>query len=366
MTISIRDEFAGALDRINGAVEEAIEGLRPYGRAALWGQAVDAALAISRAPKHLVRPQLVLLGHLAGGGAAAGPGIERFTVGVELLHLFMLIHDDAMDHATLRRGRPTVHMALRRADPSLSPSEAHDLAVLVGSSLHVLAMQRLAPGAGASAGEAAACAVVLEASLHAGAGEFQDLLGWREVADSPEAFRQEMLDKGAWHSFVAPLVAGLRLADADADTVPAVEWASRAGIAFQALDDVRDLVSSTAETGKDALRDLLERRQSLPLLLLRHRASDEERAFLQALAHRDGLIHHSDRSRVHALLAGYGIVERALDYALREVALAGQAADGAGWSAQAREGMRAVERLLVRHLEALQGAPSGEPAAAAR
>src|SRR5687767_4472157 len=93
----IRDEFGPPLERIMRRVDEALEALRPLGRGALWREAVSAVLAIHRAPKHLVRPQLVLLGSLAGGGAAEGQALERFTTGVELLHLFMLVHDDVMD-----------------------------------------------------------------------------------------------------------------------------------------------------------------------------------------------------------------------------------------------------------------------------
>ena len=72
---------------------------------------VAAALRdyVLRGGKRL-RGALVLLGHEAGGGereAALDP-----SIGVELLHAYLLIHDDFMDQDDVRRGGPTLHRAL--------------------------------------------------------------------------------------------------------------------------------------------------------------------------------------------------------------------------------------------------------------
>ena len=56
--------------------------------------------------------RLVLLGHAAASnGELCAPGhegVEEFAAGVELQHLFMLVHDDVMDHGTIRRGQEPV------------------------------------------------------------------------------------------------------------------------------------------------------------------------------------------------------------------------------------------------------------------
>src|SRR5262249_17747077 len=97
-----RPELEAPLARVARRVDESIAGLLPYGRSPLWKQAIDATVALSRATTHLLRAQLVLLGSLAGGGPPEGEAPERFAAGLELLHLFMLVHDDVMDNATLR------------------------------------------------------------------------------------------------------------------------------------------------------------------------------------------------------------------------------------------------------------------------
>ena len=351
-----REEFEAPVARIARRVDEAIEELRAYGASSLWGAAVSALLAISKAPKHNIRSQLVLLGSVAGGGRAEGAAVETFAAGVELLHLFMLVHDDVMDNASLRRGKPTLRVALQFSDASIDWQCARDLAIVMGNALNVLAMRRLMPGAGCTAGEAAACSLVLDACCRAGAGQFQDLLGWRGLGDDDEALRRELIDKGAYHAFAAPFAAGLRLAGGAADAVdavdvkPAIDWGCRVGLAFQATDDLTDLVSSPAITGKDSLRDLLEGRPSLPLLLLKKSLAGDDREFLDALVGAKG-VDFGERARLAHLVHHHSIVERCADYVRSEVAAAGKISAACGYAAGAREGMAAVERTMLAHLD---------------
>ena len=130
---AIREDLAAPVARIERRLDDAIAQMGSYGASPAWRDAVAAVLAISRGPKHLVRAQLVLLGSVAGGGAPSGDRIERFATGVELLHLFMLIHDDVMDSATLRRGKPALGLAIQASDRTIGWLEARDLAVIMGN-----------------------------------------------------------------------------------------------------------------------------------------------------------------------------------------------------------------------------------------
>lgn len=348
----IRGEFEAPVARIARRVDEAIEEMGAYGQAPAWREAVASVLATSRAPKHLVRAQLVLLGSVAGGGGGEGARIERFAAGVELLHLFMLVHDDVMDNATLRRGRPALRVALQAADPSIAWLEARDLAVIMGNMLNVLAMRHLTPGAGSSAGDAAACALVLEACCRAGAGQFQDLLGWKRLGGDEAARRRALIDKSAYHAFAAPFAAGLLLARGDADTAPAIAWGCSMGLAFQAIDDLTDLVAPPAVTGKDALRDLLEGRPSVPVLLLYERAAGKDRELLDSIAGRKSIA-IGERARLDDVVRRSGVAAASADYVRAEIAAAAATGVAAGFTAAAHEGMAAVERSLLAHLDAI-------------
>jgi geranylgeranyl diphosphate synthase, type I len=343
-----RSDLPAPLGRIDAAVDRALEGLRAYGRSPMWGAAVSAVLATHRAPKHLVRAQLVLLGSRAGGGPAEGDAIERFAAGVELFHLFMLVHDDVMDHATLRRGEPALRVALRAAEPEIAWETASDMAIVVGNAVALLAMRHLAPGGGEGAHRA--CERILDGGLHAGAGQMQDLAGFRGLGDGEGALRGELVAKTAYHSFAAPFAAGLTLANADADVTAALGWGERVGVAFQALDDLTDLVAPPKATGKDALRDLLEGRPSLPLLLLRERTSGGDRAFLASLEGRK-VLEPGDRAHLDELIERTSVIAECEARIRKELDEASAIASAAGFPEAAVAGMRAVEKSLSAHLD---------------
>jgi len=337
-------ELAAPLSRIALRVDEAIGELSVYGGSPAWRNAVEATLEVSRAPKHMVRAQLVLIGGLAGGGSAEDPRLERFAVGVELLHLSLIIHDDVMDNATRRRGKPTLRVALQHVDPSIEWQVARDLAIVMGTMISAAAMRHLMPDGGT--GETQACTLVLDALCHAGAGQFQDLLGWRRIGDDDQTLRRLLIDKTAYQAFAAPFAAGLTLTKTGADVRPAIAWGCRMGLAFQVLDDLADLVASPAITGKDALRDMLAGRPSLPLLILHERTSGDERELLESLVGH-GTMTGAERAELHRLVDRHRVVDACADYARKEIEGAGPGED---FSPEGRAGMAAVAKFLGGHL----------------
>jgi geranylgeranyl diphosphate synthase type I len=337
-----RPELKAPLARVAARVDEAVEALRPYGRSPLWNGAIAATLALSQASTHLLRAQLVLLGSLAGGGPAEGTDLERFAAGFELLHLFMLVHDDVMDGAAMRRGKPTLRIALSRADPTLEPRAAEGLAIVLGNLLHVQAMRHLQ-----AAGEAAA-SVVLEGSCRAGAGQFHDVLGMRVIADE-EALRRELVDKLAYHGFVAPLSAGLLTARPSADLGPSTAWGEHVGLAFQGVDDLADLLGSPTTTGKDGLRDLLHGSASLPLFLLRRGATESDRVLLDGLAARHSM-DPGERAYVYRLVHGSRVASACAGWVRSELEAAARVRVGA-FPGAAGEGLGAIEQGLLAYLD---------------
>lgn len=341
------EELRAPLAEVSRQVDQAIAELAAYGSSAAWRGAVEATLAISRGPKHLIRPQLVLLGGRGGGAAADDPRQIRFAVGVELLHLFMLVHDDVMDNATRRRGHPTLHVALRARDPGIALAVARDLAIVMGNMLNVAAMRHLMPDG--VDGSTAACTLILDACCHAGAGQFQDLLGWKRLGDDEAALRRALVDKTAYQTFAAPLAAGLALVRPDADVQPALAWGCRMGLAFQVLDDLADLVSPASVTGKDALRNLMEGHPSLPLLVLHQRAVGDDVEVLESAVGR-GSVMPAERMAIDRMVSRYEVVDACADYVRRELAGCAAVADSA-LDGPLSDGLRRVARGLEAHLE---------------
>src|SRR5512136_1280701 len=92
------------LERLAGIVSKAIQGLLPIVRPE----------GLYQASRHLVdaggkrlRPSMLLIAAEAAGGDPIT--LAPAAVSIELIHNFTLIHDDIMDNAAIRRGRPSVH-----------------------------------------------------------------------------------------------------------------------------------------------------------------------------------------------------------------------------------------------------------------
>ena len=72
-----------------------------------------------------LRPALVYYTYRAFGGTSDAEALP-LALATELLHTYLLIHDDIMDHAEVRRGLPAAHVRFREAGSSTrSANERH-------------------------------------------------------------------------------------------------------------------------------------------------------------------------------------------------------------------------------------------------
>jgi farnesyl diphosphate synthase len=176
-------------------------------------------------------------------------GALRTAAAIEMIHSYSLVHDDlpAMDNADLRRGRPSVHRQfdeatailagdglLTQAFEVLSAEETHADPV-VRSNL-VLALARAAGAAGMVG------------------GQMIDLEAQHAKLDLEAITRLQRMKTGAIIGFSCE--AGAILASAPADARRALElYAEDLGLAFQIADDLLDVESSAAVTGKPVGQD---------------------------------------------------------------------------------------------------------------
>ncbi|GGV78759.1 geranylgeranyl pyrophosphate synthase [Streptomyces griseoloalbus] len=237
-----------------------------------------------------MRPLLVLLA--AEFGDPGSEGVARAAVVAELVHLASLYHDDVVDRAATRHGAPTANavwgnrMAARGGNWLLARA-ARLSADLVPEALALNARtaNRIVAGQ-------------LRELIGPGPGEDDLAHYFRVTAGKTAALLAMSLGVGAWQS---------RASRAVADSL--VEYGEQLGIAFQIADDLLDLLSPEASSGKEQGRDLLVGVPSLPVLLAREGTD-------------------------------------ACDAELRELLAAGPAA-GAGWHRRALD-LFAVSRATVR------------------
>jgi len=206
-----------------------------------------------------LRPLLTGLSARAAGHAG---DISRLMCAGELLHLGSLLHDDVVDGASKRRGRPAAHLVHGNAGVILTGDVCLARSVQVageeGGHMAVLALTR----------------VVAEMSE----GEVIQLLN-RENLSLPRAVYDDIIERKSAALISWCAAAGAWAAGND-DAVDGLSRFGRAvGIAFQITDDVLDYAGDAEITGKRPGRDLVERKATLPLLL----ALDHDPGLLAAI-----------------------------------------------------------------------------------
>jgi geranylgeranyl diphosphate synthase type I len=237
--------------------------------------------AYSLRPAKRVRPTLLVAGWaLAGGDVTRGvpQAVVDFAAGLELLHTFMLVHDDVADHAATRRGGPTLHRVLAQG------RAGEDLAVVAGDHLFARAVEvMLSTGLPNSA---KAAQYLMAICRHTAAGQYLDVDLSRAPLDEVTLFQALKVAtlKTAKYGFVAPLVAGAMLGGASQALLDALDRVGRqVGLAFQLKDDLIGLFGDDRVAGKDGGGDFFEGKRTFPVIAAWTRAHGQGRAELERL-----------------------------------------------------------------------------------
>jgi heptaprenyl diphosphate synthase len=227
---------------------------------------------VSEAAAHLVaaggkrfRPLVTLLASQFGDPAA--PGIVEAAVVVELTHLATLYHDDVMDEASLRRG----------AD-SANSRWGNTIAILTGDFLFARASDILAD-LGPEAVRLQAR--TFERLVH---GQIRETIGPADSDDTVEHYLRVVADKTGSLIGTSARFGGLLSGASAAETELLTQWGERIGIAFQLSDDLLDIESDSADSGKTPGTDLREQVPTLPVLLLRRDNRPEDADLIAALS----------------------------------------------------------------------------------
>jgi geranylgeranyl pyrophosphate synthase len=170
---------------------------------------------------------------------------------VELVHMATLVHDDLLDGATMRRGRPTVAEAL-----------GPERAVSTGDFLFARAFGELT-----RTGLPRAVQALAAAALDLSRGEMDQQRAAFDLDLSEDAYLSRCRHKtAALFSVACRLGALVGGAGPDAEERLAA-FGENVGMAFQIFDDILDLAGAPAETGKRRGTDLCDGTVTLPVIL---------------------------------------------------------------------------------------------------
>ena len=171
------------------------------------------------------------------------------AIAIECIHTYSLVHDDlpSMDDDDLRRGQPTIHKKWNEA-----------IAILVGDALHSLSFEVLSDYQfkvsdkvknqliRSLASKSGASGMVLGQALDIEAESSQKKLKIDEISKLQEHKTGKLI---SWSCEVGPILAG-------ENTEPFVSYASKIGLAFQIIDDILDVTSSSKTLGKKVGKDI--------------------------------------------------------------------------------------------------------------
>jgi len=205
---------------------------------------VNAHLLLAKGK--MVRPTLLLLSSNVDGSPE--PRATSLAAVAELIHLATLVHDDAVDHSVMRRGRPTINALF-----------SHQVSVIMGDFLYSRALSDLV-----RLGDMQPLAVFTNASNALTLGEMRQLAALDALAFSEDDY-DTLIESKTASLFAAACEVGA-LCGAQRFRNALTRFGQRLGMAFQVADDLLDYTEAQETTGKPTGLDLREHKVTLPLI----------------------------------------------------------------------------------------------------
>jgi geranylgeranyl diphosphate synthase type I len=350
---------AADLDRVRTAVESALRSFLTEQRETLANMAAelvpvaDEVAAVAGGGKRL-RPAFAYWGWRGfvdpdDPAAEADDAVLRAVAALELVHSSALVHDDVMDGADTRRGRPATHIGFagRHGGDDLDGDPTGfgvGAAILVGDLALVWSDELLRRSGISPAALARARPVWDTMRTEVTAGQYLDLLRAAGGLPGPAGALTVARYKSAGYTVQRPLQLGAALACAGQG---ALETCTAIGLplgeAFQLRDDVLGVFGDPAVTGKSADDDLREGKRTLLVALTEESADGAGRALL-AEALGNSAAGTDELDGVRTLMTRTGALARVEERIAEQTGRAREAIAAAPLAADAR---RALDALAV-------------------
>jgi octaprenyl-diphosphate synthase len=252
-----------------------------------------------------IRPSLLLLSsHILG---YTGPGAIRLGAVVEMVHTATLVHDDIIDGANMRRGRP-----------SANTTWGNEKCVLAGDWLY---MQAFKVALEEKSLRVLDLLIGLTQQMVEG-----ELLQIQKLGKSvSEAEYYDLIFRKTACLFSVSMRLGAAIAGAsEADEANLGTYGRAVGLAFQIVDDVLDLTATEEVLGKPVASDLREGKATLAVVHASDHGTAADRKAIQRVLD-DRSFENVSRQQIQEILAKHGSVEYAMAAADRYANQARQA-----------------------------------------
>lgn len=209
-----------------------------------------------------LRPLLLCLASRACG--YGGEHHHTLAAIIEFIHTATLLHDDVVDESDTRRGQRSAHAVW-----------GNSAAVLVGDFLYSRSFQLMV-----TLDDMRIMDILAETTNTIAEGEVLQLLNLGDPEVSEEAYFRVIDNKTAKLFEAAGRLAAVISGRSADDEAALGRYGARLGRAFQIADDLLDYAGDANALGKNVGDDLAEGKPTLPLIIARERATNEERALI--------------------------------------------------------------------------------------
>lgn len=262
-------------------------------------QTVSSVPAITEIGQYLqggggkrLRPTLVLLSSKLCG--YSGPAVIRLGAVVELIHTATLVHDDIIDGAETRRGRP-----------STNSRWGNHMSVLAGDWLYMQAFN-----VALAERQFKILDLLIGLTQVMVEGELLQLTLLRKLRITEEEYFELSYRKTACLFSACLRLGGILGRQSEGIEMKLGSYGINLGLAFQLVDDLLDFTSSEEKLGKPVGSDLREGKLTLPLIYLLERCSEDEAATISKVLEEGGF-ESVEFSEILELMEAHGALERA-------------------------------------------------------
>ncbi|MEW6673263.1 MAG: polyprenyl synthetase family protein [Thermodesulfobacteriota bacterium] len=227
---------------------------------------------VAKTAKHILfsggkrlRPLLMVLSARLCG--YQGEYDKTFSCVFEYLHAATLLHDDLVDGAEFRRGRPVAHAKWGNA-----------VAVLTGDYLLARALS-----IASETGSLKSIKIIAEITESMSQGEIQQLINKGDLNLTEADYIEVIYRKTAVLMEGACRVGAILAGAPDREEQALSDYGRQLGLAFQMIDDLLDYTADTDELGKKVGADLREGKLTLPLIYAYSKAGGDDRVFIERI-----------------------------------------------------------------------------------
>lgn len=276
-----------------------------------------------------IRPALFFLSAKALG--YRGDHYFPISAVTEFVHTASLLHDDVIDSATTRRGKPTANYHW-----------GDQASVLVGDLIYSRASEMMAATGNMQVVDTFARSIRLMSD-----GELLQLENVYN-ADIAESTYFKILECKTAVLIAASCRSAALLANSPLEIIETLtQFGHNVGLAFQLIDDALDYSGTLDVVGKETLSDFAEGKITLPIILIMQEGSDVDKDFIrQTLAKPE--ISGDDVMQISALVEKYDTAERTVERAHRYTMLAMEALHKLPASRQRDDLEGLADKLLYR------------------